>query len=408
MGEKILRVGKTPYKYMSRFWAGFLITILMLAVIGCKTDNHSATNKEPIKIGVLLPYTGVFASLGTNITRGMELYLDEVGWQVSGRNIVLFKEDSEGNGQTGLMKAHRLIENRKVDLVTGIVSSTVAYAIRNYVVSQRIPLIISNAGASDLTRDKRSPFIFRVSFCNGQYEYPLGKYAYEELKLRKVVILAPDYAAGHEKAIGFMQGFKDAGGVIVQELYPPLGTTDYGPYLTRITQADAAWAHFSGTDAIRFVKQYQDYGLKEKMKLLSSGDMVDESFLPSQGDAAIGIISSLHYSAALNTPQNISFVRSYTKKYGEEPNMFAEQGYVSARVIVEALKKSNPGNTNEFLNELAKVSFEAPRGPFRFDPQTQNVIFNTYIRKTEKRNGKLMNTVIMTIPEVSDRWQPDK
>lgn len=394
---------KTRKKY--KFLIIALILVFMAAINGCSSQNSQPAKDNNVKIGVLLPYTGVFASLGTNITRGMELYLNEVGWKAGGREVVMVKEDSEGNGQIGLQKARRLVESEKVDLIAGVVSSTVAYAIRDYVVSQQVPFIIANAGASDLTRDKRSPYIFRVSFCNGQYEYPLGEYAYKELELKKIVVMAPDYAAGHEKAIGFIAGFKDAGGEIIQEIYPPLGTTDYGPYLTQVNRADAVWAHFSGTDAIRFVKQYKDFGLGNKMPLLSSGDMVDESFLPSQGDAAIGIISSLHYSAALNTAANKAFVNSYMARYGEEPNMFAEQGYVAARVIVEALNKADPNDKQDFLTQLAKVKFEAPQGAFRFDPLTQNVIFNTYIRKTEKINGKLVNTVIKTIPDVSDRWK---
>jgi len=150
--------------------------------------------------------------------------------------------------------------------MTGIVSSSVAYALRDYIVENKIPLIWANAGAADLTRENGSKYIFRVSFANGQFEYPMGIYTYNELNFRKIVVLASDYAAGHEKAQGFMDGFKSQGGEIVQEIYPPLGTTDYSSYLTQITRdADAVWAFFSGSDAINFVQQYAEYGLKEKM-----------------------------------------------------------------------------------------------------------------------------------------------
>lgn len=393
---------------------GALFTLIMLTVItltGCgssKVDEQTSTG--PVKVGLLVPYTGVFASCGDNITRGAELYLDEVGWKAGGREIKLFKEDTEMNGQVGLQKARRLVESEKVDLLTGIVSSTVAYAVRDYVVSNKIPLIIANAGASDLTREKGSKYIFRVSFSNGQYEYPEGVYAYNKMNLRKIVVLAPDYAAGHEKANGFMAGFKDAGGQIIQEIYPKLGTTDYGPFLTQVKDADAVWVHFSGNDSITFVKQYEEYGLKNKMPLLTSGDCVDESSLPSQGDSAVGIISALHYSAALDTAENKKYVSRYIAKYHEEPNMFAEQGYVAAKVIVEALNgvKGNLTDTEALLNEIRKANFEAPQGPFSFDPKTQNVIFNTYIRKVEKKDGKLVNSVIETIPEVKDHWTPAK
>lgn len=392
---------------------GLLVFTLFLSLLftfffvtGCGGGKTSVSQQNPVKVGLLVPYTGVFASCGYDITRGAELYLDEVGWKAAGRQLKLFKEDTEMNGQVGLQKARRLVESEKIDIMTGLVSSTVAYAMRDYVVGNKIPLIIANAGATGLTRENGSKYIFRVSFANGQYEYPLGTYSYDKLKLRKVVVMAPDYAAGHEKAEGFMGGFKAAGGVIVQEIYPKLGTSDYGPYLAQVKDADAVWAHFSGNDSIVFVKQYSEYGLNRKMPLLGSGDLLDESSLPSQGDAAIGILTASHYSAALETPENKKFVSSYKAKYGEEPNMFAEQGYVAARVIVEALEATggDVSDTEKLLSSIRKVQFKAPRGPFKFDPATQNVIFNTYIRKTEKKDGKLVNAVIETIPEVADRW----
>lgn len=396
-------------KRLMRYKLGVICLILLFAVtsaVGCgKTDEAS---QEPLKVGLLVPYTGVFASCGYDITRGMELYLDEVGWKAAGREIELIKEDSEMNGQVGLQKTRRLVESENIDLLTGVVSSTVAYAIRDYVVANGLPFIISNAGAVDLTREKGSKYIFRVSFANGQYEYPLGFYAYNKLKYSKVVVMAPDYAAGHEKADGFMNGFKAAGGEVVQEIYPKLGTTDFGPYLVQVQNADAVFAHFSGTDSIRFVKQYDEYGLKKKMPLISSGDLMDETSLPSQGGSALGILSASHYSAVLDTPENRKFAGDYQTRYGEQPSMFAEQGYVAARVIVEALKITNgdAADTEKLLAAIRQVQFTAPQGPFRFDPVTQNVVFNTYIRRTEMRDGRLVNTVIETIPDVSDYWKP--
>ena len=393
----------------------FLIILLSLTGIGCGTQTGNGpadkgqTNQDPVKIGLLVPYTGVFTSIGVNITRGAELYLDEIGWKAGGREIKLIKEDSEMNGQVSLQKTRRLVESEKIDILTGVVSSTVAYAIRDYVVGNKLPFIISNAGARDLTRGDASEYIFRVSFANGQYEYPFAKYMYNELNIRKVVVMAPDYAAGLEKAEGFMISFKEAGGEVIQEIYPKLGTTDYGPYFAQVKNADAVFAHFSAADSIKFVKQYDEYGLK-RIPLYSAGDLVDESSLPGQGDSALGIVSALHYSAALTTPENQKFVKNYTAKYGDSPNMFAEQGYVSAQVIVKALDATG-GNTSDkaqLLAAIRKVQFDAPRGPFKFDQKTQNVIFDTYIRKVEKVNGKLVNTVIKSIPNVSDYWTGKK
>jgi len=387
-----------------------LLIFFFTLTTGCSGEKTTPQAvQDPIKIGLLVPYTDVFASNGYDITRGIELYFDEIGWKAAGREIKLIKEDSEMKGPVALQKARRLVESEKIDILTGIVSSSVAYALRDYIVANQIPLVLANAGAVGLTKEQGSKYIFRVSFANGQFEYPMGEYAFNELKLRKIVVLAPDYAAGHEKAQGFMDAFKASGGEIIQEIYPPLGTTDFGPYLAQINKdADAVWVHFSGTDSIRFVNQYAEYGLKEKFKypLLSSGDLVDESSLPHQGDAPIDILNSHHYSAALNTPENKKYVESYRAKYNEDPNMFSEQGYVAARVIVAAIEalEGDLTDTEKLLDAIRKVEFKAPRGPFKFDPKTQNVIFDTYIRKVEKINGKLQNTVIHTVPAAENPW----
>ncbi|MGI6605423.1 MAG: ABC transporter substrate-binding protein [bacterium] len=388
---------------------GVVLLMLVSAVAGCGPRETPGKALSPIKVGLLVPYTGVFASNGIDITRGLELYLDEVGWKAGGRDLELIKEDTEMNGQVGLQKARRLVENEKVDILTGIVSSTVAYALRDYVVSNKVPLVLANAGATDLTRERRDKYIFRVSFANGQFEYPMGKYVYDKLGYRRLVVMAPDYAAGREKADGFMAGFKEAGGEVIQEIYPKLGTTDYGPYLAQVNlDTDGVWAHFSAADSIRFVNQYAEYGLKEKLPLLTSGDCVDESSLPSQGDTALGIISALHYSVVLDTPENRKFVANYQNKYGVEPNMFAEQGYVAGHVIVAALDATggDVSDDEKLLTAIRQVEFTAPRGPFRFHPITQNVIFNTYIRCVEKKDGKLVNTVLETIPDIADNWTP--
>ncbi len=391
-------------RYLNHCLTIVLVVSFCFVIPGCGSNIKS--HSIPLKMGLLVPYTGVFANLGNDITRGMELYLDEVGWKAGGREIKLIKEDDESNGQTGLQKTRKLVENDKIDILAGVVSSTVAYAIRDYIVGSQIPFIISNAGAADLTREKGSKYIFRVSFSNGQFEYPMGAYAYNQLKYRRVVVMAPDYAAGHEKATGFITGFKKAGGQIVQEIYPKLGTTDFGPFLTQVKEADAVWAFFSGSDSISFVKQYEEYGLKKKLPLICAGDLVDESALPSQGDAAVGILSSAHYSAALETPENEKFAAAYKSKYKVDPNMFAEQGYVTAKVIIDALGtvNGNVADKDKLLAAIRSANFDAPRGPFKFEAKSQNVIFNVYIRKVEKKDGKLVNTVLETIPEIKDDW----
>jgi branched-chain amino acid transport system substrate-binding protein len=169
------------------------------------------------------------------------------------------------------------------------------------------------------------------------------------------------------------------------------------------------WSFFTGSDAVRFINQYDEYGLKEKLKIWVDGGTVDEAILPSEKDAALGVDNYQHYAFTLDTPENRRFVKAYQTKYNMDPGQVAEQGYVGAKVIVKALEAvgGKIENQEAFLKALKNVKFEAPRGLFRFD-QHQNVIFNVYIRRVEKKDGKYINTVIDTIRDVDQYWMPKK
>lgn len=389
-----------------------LALIVVLAFAGCGTQSTVSTSGgnepaslPPLKIGALLPFTGVYNTLSTNIVRGMELYFEENGNKVGGRDVQIIKEDDQNKPDVGLQKIRKMVENDKVDFVTGIVASNVAYAVRDYLDAQKVPTIISNAGGYDLTRSKGSPYIYRVSFASGQYEYPMGDYLVNKLHMKNIVVIASDYAAGHEKMDVFEKAYKAAGGNVIQEIWPKLGTNDFSTYLSQIKKSDGVFAFFSGSDAVAFVKQYKEFGLNDKYPLTAAGDLVDESILKAEGDAALGVITSLHYAPTLNTPVNKDFVARYKAKFGEGPNQFAEQGYLTAKVIGEALKVTS-GDTSDkqkLLAAIQAVQFEGPAGPFKFS-QYRNIIFNTYVRKVEKINGELQNTVIDTFPNTADHW----
>ena len=360
-----------------------------------------AQGAEPVRIGSILPYTGSMASLGERITRSMELYFDEIKWNVGGRELKLFKEDDENNPKIGLEKVKKLVESQRVHMLAGPVSSAVAYAIAPYAVSKRIPWIINNAGSVELTQKQANKYIFRTSFANGQYEYPLAPYAFQKLGYRKLVIMASDFAAGYEKAKGFKKVFIKEGGEIVQEIYPPLGTADYGPYLGQVKQADAVWTFFTGSDAIKFVKLFDDYGLKKKMGLIGVGSLTNEVYIDIEGDAALGIVTSTFYNPHVKNPVNERFVKAYVGKFKELPSYDDYAGYVSAQVIAKSLEKikGNVENTDSFLQSLKALDFEGPAGRFQFDDK-QNVILNTFIQKVVKQEGKFINSIIEIIPNV--------
>ena len=376
-------------------------------------SQGGAEAAEPIKIGYLAPYVGVFAKFGSDLRDGFKFYLDEVGNKVAGRQIVFIDEDSEGKPEVGLVKAKKLVEKDQVRILAGIISSGVAYAIRDYVIEKKIPLVITNAGANKLTQEQRSPFIFRTSFANGQQDRAGGWYAYTKMGARKVIMIGSDYAAGHEKGDGFKKTFTFMGGEVIEEIYPPLGTNDFAPYLAKIAnyvgKVDRTWAFFAGSDAIRFVNQYQEYGLKEKLKLFCEEGVTDEANLPSQKEAVLGVESYARYCIGYDSPENKRFVREYRKKYNYDPGALSEGGYVGAKFIVKALEavKGKIEDQEAFLKALRSVKIEAPRGPVRFD-EHQNVIFNTFIERVEKREGKYNNYVVDIIPDVDQYWMPKK
>jgi branched-chain amino acid transport system substrate-binding protein len=385
-----------------------------ICVIGLSVGGQrSGLAAEPIKIGFMAPYVGVFAKFGSDLRDGFKLCLEETGNKVAGREIVLINEDTEGKPEVGLVKAKKLVEKEHVQILAGIISSGVAYAVRDFVNSSKVPLMICNAGANKLTQGDSSPYIFRASFANGQQDRAGGWYAYEKMGVRKVVMIGSDYAAGHEKAAGFRKTFEFMGGQVAEEIYPPLGTNDYAPYLAKLAdyvgKADRTWAFFAGSDAIRFITQYQEYGLKEKLKLFCEEGVTDEANLPSEKEAALGVESYARYCLNYDSPENKRFVAEYRKKYNYDPGSLSEGGYVGAKFIVKALEAvgGKIEDQQAFLKALRGVKFDAPRGPIHLDDH-QNVVFNTFIQRVEKKQGKYNNYVVYIIPDVGQLWMPKK
>jgi branched-chain amino acid transport system substrate-binding protein len=363
---------------------------------------------SPIKIGLVLPYSGVYAELGNSITQAMELVFARENWTVAGRKIELVKEDDEMAVPTGVRKTEKLIDSDKVDILTGPVHSGILMAMRDKVHNSKTILIVSNAGADAISRNRCSKWIFRTSFSNWQPCQPMGSWVAKNLT-KEVFQIAPNYQAGKDDMEAFRETYHPAGGKILGEEYPKLGETDYAPYLTKIKQsgAKAVFAFFSGTDAVNFVKQYDDFGLKGSIKLTAPGFLTEPDVLPAQGKAALGIITGHFYTPQLDNPVNQRFVKEFREKFaGKTPDGFACQGYDTAEVIVRALKAVN-GNTQDkdkLVAAIAATEFDSPRGRFRFDPKTQNVIQPfIYIREVREVPGVgLTNVPIDKVADVRD------
>ncbi len=359
---------------------------------------------QTVRIGAIIPGSGPFAIIGEDVKNGFSMYWDEVNNTAAGKKIELIFEDDTNKPDVGLTKAKKLVERDGVKVLSGIVSSSVAYALRDYVVSAKVPLVITVSGADGLTQHDAAPNIFRTSASGSQQSHVLGEWLYKTKGYRRMIILAPNYAMGYEQTGGFARTFKDLGGKIVKSVYPPLGAPDYGPFLTSLDlkSADVIGVVFAGGDAIRFVQQYKEYGLKDKIPLVGSGLLTDDLILQRQGDAAVGTITTLNYTQSLDTAENKKFVAAYRAKFNRAPTAYAEYSYVGARVIKEALEavKGDADNADALVAAMKKVQFVAPRGPFKFD-EYNNPIGTMYIFQVEKQGDTYVNKVIDKFENVS-------
>jgi branched-chain amino acid transport system substrate-binding protein len=309
-----------------------------------------------------------------------------------------------------LTKARKIVELDKVDLLMGPLLASSGYALRDYIDEQKIPALYPVVSADDLTQRKGTPWIIRTGWSSSQPNHPFGEYAAKVLKYKRIATIAYDFAFGWETVEGFQDTFEENGGRVVLHLWPPIGAPDYSPYLGRIPKdVDAVYATFSGGDALRFLQQYRGFGLEGRIPLIGNGTLTDEHILFEEGDLAKGIITPLHYSAALKTQTNRDFVRAYVRAYTRVPSYYSEATYTGAFFLIKAIEavRGNVADRQALAAAIRSVVLpDAPRGPVRLD-KWGNPIENEYIRRVEIMNGQPQNTVIATYPNVSQFWTAD-
>jgi len=361
---------------------------------------------------VVLPYSGVYAELGKSITNGMQMYFDSVGNQAGNRKITMVTSDEQTALADAVAATKKVVEQDAVDMVSGYVSSPNAAGNRDYLDGQKMPTLIANAGVNSLSRAAKSPFIYRTSFSNWQPSHPMGSYVAEKLGKKKIQLVYAKYGAGLESVASFKETFTAAGGTIVgPDVATPFPNNgDQTPFVQAIkTDAiDGIYCFMSGTDAVTFLKKANELGTLKKLGLVSgSGFFVEQDVLAAITDAApVGAITGLHWALTLATKENQDFVSKYSKKFsGRQADVFAVQGFDTARVIVEALNavKGKTDDKLSFMKAISNVAFKSPRGDFRFDPNTNNVVQTIYVRKTVN-DPKLgwTNKVIDQYPGVAD------
>jgi branched-chain amino acid transport system substrate-binding protein len=377
-----------------------LASLSLLALLATAAPASAQAPSAPIKIGVLAPVTGVFASFAKDIVDGAQLYYADFGGQLAGRKLELIVEDYQVRPDVAVTKIRKLAEQDRVHAVVGIVLSAAAVAVKDYVNTQKLPLLISGFAVAENLTLQLNPYVFRITYTGNMTGGPAGTWAYRHLKARKAAIIASDSVGPLEIMLAWARAFEEAGGKVVQEVYAPLGTADFAPYVAQLRRdVDVIGVQTVGADGVRFVKQWREYGMQGKIPLVDAAvGFSDLSLLPASGDAAVGGYNSQPYQYTLDTPRNRKFVEAFRAKYKRDPGAPAAFTYTALQAIDQAARAAGGKieETPRFLEALRKVDLDAPQGRVRFD-KLQNVVTDIHISRIDKVGGQIVPTVIETI-----------
>jgi branched-chain amino acid transport system substrate-binding protein len=382
---------------------GFLAATAAAATLPMPAIAQNA----PIRIGLLTVRTGPLAQGGIQMEQGTNLFLKDRNNMIAGRKVELMIGDTGGNPAGAKTKAQELIERDNVDMIFGPLAAFELLAISDYVAAHKTP-ILSLAAAEDMSQRKPNPYFVRASGTAGQNMHPLADYAAKELKYKTVITISEDFAFGYEQMGGFQRVFEDDGGRVVKKLWPPIVTPDYTPYIAQLSGVDAVVQGFAGSNPLKFMKQYKDAGVT--LPVLGGGTAGDDALLKSFGDEAVGLITASAYTSDLDSPSNKAFVAGMVRDTGSIPGLYAAGMYING-LVAEAALKATGGNAEDkeaLIKAMRAVSLaDSPRGPFHFD-NFGNVIGNVYVRRLERKDGKLVQTTIKTYPNVSQFWTFDE
>lgn len=366
-------------------WSMALVAAMTLAA---PLPAHSA---DKLKVGMMLPATGTYAKLGTNIKNGFKLYVEQQGGELGGRGIEYVEVDSEANPAKAIDNVNKLIKHHEVDVLLGSVHSGVALAMAKRAKESGTLLIVPNAGADKVTGPLCAPNIFRTSFSNWQPGYATGQ-AMADDKHKRVVTITWKYGAGEEMVKGFKESFENAGGEVVEELYVPFPNMEFQALLTQVAAAkpDAVFAFFAGAGAVKFVKDYAAAGLKDTIPLYGTGFLTDGT-LTAQGTDAEGVKTALHYADQLDKPRDHSFRQAYETAYGEQPDVYAVQGYDAAQLLGIGLTATGGDTANKaaFAAAVRQATIDSPRGPFTIS-KSHNPVQDVYLREVQGGVNKVV------------------
>jgi branched-chain amino acid transport system substrate-binding protein len=375
-----------------------LVTAASIAAAG------AAAAQDTVKIGLVIPLTGASSSTGKQQEAAARLFLQQHGNIVAGKKIELIVKDDTGTADVTKRIAQELVVNDKVSVLMGFGLTPLALAVAPISAQAKVPQIVSAAATAIIT--EQSPYIVRTSFTLPQATVPMADWAAKN-GIKKVVTLVSDYGPGIDAEKAFKERFTAAGGAVTAELRVPLRNPDFAPFLQRVKDAapDAVFVFVPSGFGSTFVKQFAERGLdKAGIKLIGTGDVTDDDLLNDMGDVMIGVVTTHHYSAAHDSPENKAFVEAFKKaNNGMRPNFMGVGAYDAMNLVYKALEKTK-GNADgtALLDAMKGMAWTSVRGPVSIDPETRDIIQNIYVRKVERVNGELYNIEFETIPNVKD------
>ncbi|MDB5503789.1 MAG: hypothetical protein JWR89_3691 [Tardiphaga sp.] len=360
----------------------------------------AANDVSPVKIGLLLPYKGVYAPLSDSIDRGFQVALAEYGGKIAGRPVEIIRADDELTPSVGVQKFNKFVQLDKVDLVAGVVSSSVAIAVSELADRGKVPMIFANAFADEITGKFCSPYVARTSFSANGFQYNSGKY-WASKGIKTAVTMGPDYSAGRAFLGAFRRGFEEGGGKVVQEIWTSFQKTrDWGAALSQASNSGAQiiYAFYGGSEAVQVVKQHADFGLREKMPLIGDQWVYDEALWPALGDLAVGAKHITVHYPDIDSDANRKFVAAYREMFKEEPDVSAALGYDNGKAILLTFDKLGgkmPEDRSRFISTMRGLNFDAPRGKIRFNAQSSALLEKVYLVEIVRgADGKLKRKFI--------------
>jgi branched-chain amino acid transport system substrate-binding protein len=386
-----------------------ILRACLVALTAALFASNVQAQGEPLRIGFLTVRTGPLAAGGKQMEDGINLFLKERNNTLSGRKVQIIFADTAGQPAQAKSKAQELVERDKVHVIVGPLATFEALALDDYVLQAKVPLLPPmSAAQNDLAQRRQSDYVIHTYGTAAQAMYVMGDYAAKKLGMKRVAMVADDFTYGHEGAAGFQKAFEDAGGHVVQKLWPPLNAPDYGSFIGQLKgNVDGVYAGFAGSNPLRFLRAYREYAMKPIV--MGNPTLTDEGILKNMGDEAVGVYTASWYTVDRDAPDNKRFVESIRREYKVTPGFYTAATYTSGLWIEGAMKLVNGKFEDKaaFVKALHAVKLDhGPMGPLRLDEYGKPIL-NVYVRKAERRNGELVNVTVATYPDVSQFWTYD-